>query len=139
MAEPKFHVVSEKNTRRLIVMSGEMRWQDWINALLGVVLFITPFVFGDTSQTAAAWTAYVGGVLLFVFGAGSLLFRWNPTIEYLPLIEGVLLFLAPWVLGFSGITAMAWSAWVIGVLAFVNAGSVLVLGGNLTGRSAAAH
>ena len=49
-------------------MSGEMRWQDWINALLGVVLFITPFVFGDTSQTAAAWTAYVGGVLLFVFG-----------------------------------------------------------------------
>ena len=120
-------------------MSGEMRWQDWINALLGVVLFITPFVFGDTSQTAAAWTAYVGGVLLFVFGAGSLLFRWNPTIEYLPLIAGVLLFLAPWVLGFSGITAMAWSAWVIGVLAFVNAGSVLVLGGNLTGRSAAAH
>ena len=93
-------------------MSGEMRWQDWINVLLGVVLFITPFVFGDTSQTAAAWTAYVGGVLLFVFGAGSLLFRWNPTIEYLPLIEGVLLFLAPWVLGFSGITAMAWSAWV---------------------------
>jgi VIT1/CCC1 family predicted Fe2+/Mn2+ transporter len=139
MAESKLHVVSDNNTRRLIAMSGEMRWQDWINALLGVVLFITPFVFGDTSQTAAAWTAYVGGVLLFVFGAGSLLFRWNPTIEYLPLIEGVLLFLAPWVLGFSGITAMAWSAWVIGVLAFVNSGSVLVLGGNLTGRSAAAH
>jgi len=49
------------------------------------------------------------------------------------------LFLAAWVLGFSGITAMAWSAWVLGVLAFVNAGSVLVMGANLTGRSAAAH
>ena len=56
-------------------MSGEMRWQDRINAVLGVVLFITPFVFGDTSNTAAAWTAYVGGALLVVFGAGSLLFR----------------------------------------------------------------
>ena len=120
-------------------MSGEMRWQDWITAALGVVLFITPFVFGDTSQTAAAWTAYVGGVLLFVFGGGSLLLRLNANVEYLPLIVGILLFLAPWILGFSNTTAMAWSAWVIGVLAFVNAGSVLVLGGNLTGRSAAAH
>jgi len=54
-----------------------------LTAILGVILFITPFVFGDTSQTAAAWTAYVGGALLFVLGGGSLLFRWNPTVEYL--------------------------------------------------------
>jgi VIT1/CCC1 family predicted Fe2+/Mn2+ transporter len=121
-------------------MSGEMRWQDWITAALGVILFITPFVFGDTSQTAAAWTAYVGGVLLFVFGGGSLLLRWNNTVEYLPVIVGVALFLAPWVLGFSGIAAMAWSAWVIGVLAVISAGSALLAGGNLTGRrSATAH
>jgi VIT1/CCC1 family predicted Fe2+/Mn2+ transporter len=120
-------------------MSGEMRWQDWITAILGVILFITPFVFGDMSQTAAAWTAYVGGALLFMLGGGSLLFRWNPTVEYLPLIVGVLVFLAPWVLGFSAISAMAWSAWVIGVLAFISAGSALLMGGNLMGRSAATH
>ena len=60
-------------------------------------------------------------------------------MEYLPLIEGVLLFLAPWVLGFSGIRAMAWSAWLIGVLVFISAGSALVAGGNLTGRSAATN
>jgi VIT1/CCC1 family predicted Fe2+/Mn2+ transporter len=114
-----------------------MRWQDLINAILGVILFITPFVFGDTSQTAAAWTAYVGGALLFAFGLGSLLFRWDDTVEYLPLIEGILLFLAPWVLGFSGVRAMAWSAWLIGALVVISAGSALVAGGNLTGRSAA--
>jgi hypothetical protein len=34
---------------------------------------------------------------------------------------------------------MAWSAWVIGVLVFINAGSALAIGGNLTGRSAAAE
>ncbi|MEA2636876.1 MAG: hypothetical protein QOH92_3643 [Chloroflexota bacterium] len=28
-------------------MSGKTRWQDWITAALGVILFITPFVFGD--------------------------------------------------------------------------------------------
>jgi len=123
----------------LIEMSGEMRWQDWLTAILGVILFITPFVFGDTSHTAAAWTAYVGGALLFVLGGGSLLFRWNTNVEYLPLIVGVLVFLAPWVLGFSGITAMAWSAWVIGVLAFISAGSALLMSGNMMGRSAATH
>jgi hypothetical protein len=68
-----------------------------------------------------------------------MLFRWNNSAEYLPLILGVLIFLAPWVLGFSAITAMAWSAWVIGVLAFIISGSVLVAGGNMMGRSAAAH
>jgi hypothetical protein len=31
--------------------------------------------------------------LLFVFGGGSLLLRLNANVEYLPLIEGVLLFL----------------------------------------------
>lgn len=120
-------------------MTGKLRWQDGITAVLGVVLFITPFVFGDTSQTAAAWTAYVGGVLLFVFGVGSLLFQWDPTVEFLPLIDGVLIFLAPWVLGFNGITAMAWSAWVIGVLAFISAGSALLMGGMMMRRSATSH
>jgi hypothetical protein len=60
----------------------------------------------------------------------------NNAVEYLPLIEGVLLFLAPWVLGFSGVTAMAWSAWVIGILAFINAGSVFVDRAGMMGRRA---
>ncbi len=76
--------------------------------------------------------------MLFVLGGGSLLLRWNNTIEYLPLIVGVALFLAPSVLGFSGIAAMAWSAWIIGVLAVISAGSAFLVGGNLTGRSSAA-
>lgn len=121
----------------VIAMPRETRWQDWITAALGVILFITPFIFGDTSQTAAAWTAWIGGVLLFVFGGGSVLARLESRIEYLPLIAGVLLFLAPWVLGFAGITAMAYSAWIIGVVAFLVAGSVLVGGGS--GRSALAR
>jgi VIT1/CCC1 family predicted Fe2+/Mn2+ transporter len=117
-------------------MSGKTRWQDWITAALGVILFITPFVFGDTSQPAAALTAYIGGVLLLIFGAASPLFRLSRTVEYLPLIEGVLLFLAPWVLGFTGVTAIAWSAWVVGVLAFINAGSVFVDRAGMMGRRA---
>lgn len=120
-------------------MSRAIRWQDAINAILGVILFITPFVFTDMSQRATVLTGYVGGALLFVFGAGSLLFRWDTRIEFLPLIEGVLLFLAPWVLGFTGNTGMAWSSWVVGVLAFISSGSVLIMGGNMMRRSTATH
>lgn len=36
--------------------------------VLGVVLFVTPFVFGAMANTTAAWTAYIGGVLLVLVG-----------------------------------------------------------------------
>jgi hypothetical protein len=38
----------------------------------------------------------------------------------------VLVFIAPWALGFIGVTAMAWSAWVAGILAVVLGGSELL-------------
>jgi hypothetical protein len=37
-------------------------------------------------------------------------------------------FLAPWALGFTGFTALAWSAWIAGILAVVLAGSVVLNG-----------
>ena len=44
------------------------RWQDWTNVVLGVILFIAPFVFAATANMAAAYTAYIGGVLLVIVG-----------------------------------------------------------------------
>lgn len=35
-------------------MNAWRRWQDYFTMLLGVVMFVTPFVFGNTSQTTAA-------------------------------------------------------------------------------------
>ena len=35
---------------------------------LGVILFVTPFVFGETTQNVAAYTAYVLGVLIALAG-----------------------------------------------------------------------
>jgi hypothetical protein len=37
----------------------------------------------------------------------------------------VLVFIAPFVLGFASLSTMAWSAWIAGVLAVLLAGSVL--------------
>lgn len=101
------------------------RWQDWAVVILGVLLFIAPFAFGATAMTTAAWTAYIGGALLVIFGLVSLA---NPTArfsEWIDGIVGVLLFIAPWVLGFTAVSALAWSAWIVGILAVLLAASVL--------------
>jgi hypothetical protein len=112
-------------------------------AALGFVLFTTPFVFGSIFNTnPAAWTpaastAWVGGLLLLLFSAESVFTVFDRWIELLPLMEGMLLFVAPWVLGFTSIVAMAWVAWAAGILTLAISGSAL-LGGSTNGRSARA-
>lgn len=101
------------------------RWQDWVMVVLGVLLFITPFVFGATAVTNAAWVAYIGGALLVIFGLVDLAYPAFSAGEWVGLIVGVLLFLAPWVLAYNGLARMAWSDWIIGVLAVLLAASVL--------------
>jgi ABC-type molybdate transport system permease subunit len=106
------------------------RWQDWATVVLGVALFLTPFVFATTDASNAAWTAYVGGVVLAIVGLWNLSSPDNRGVEWTEVVVGALLVLAPWVLGFSGLAAAAWSAWIAGALAVVLAGSVLMAGRN---------
>ena len=42
------------------------------------------------------------------------------------MVLGALLFLAPWVLGFVGVTALAWSCWIVGVLTVVLGASMFL-------------
>src|SRR5260370_20630635 len=54
--------------QEVAAMTTWRRWQDWVVVALGVITFLTPFVFGDTSQTVAASTAYVVGGLIALGG-----------------------------------------------------------------------
>jgi len=96
-----------------------MRWQDWISAALGVILFSAPLIFGDTSDAAATLAARAGGALLIFFGAGSLIARWENSIELLPLVGCALLFLSPWVFGFTHAIAIAGSVWIVAAVACI--------------------
>ena len=49
-------------------MTAWRRWQDYATMAFGVLLFISPFVLGETSHHLASPAAYVLGVLLFVSG-----------------------------------------------------------------------
>jgi hypothetical protein len=104
-------------------MRAVSRWQDLGTIVLGIVIFATPFIFEATAVTAAAWTAYVVGVLLVGAGVWSASIEEPlPAIEVAPLALGAALFVAPWVLSYTGTTTMAWMSWVVGALAFLNSG-----------------
>jgi SPW repeat len=102
------------------------RWQDWAIVIIGILLFIAPFVFGATVGSTVAWTAYVGGVLLFIGGLWSLSSPPTRFTHWAEVVIGILLFIAPWVLAFTAFMAMAWSAWIAGILAVIFAGWVLL-------------
>ena len=107
-------------------MTAFRRWQDYLTMLLGVILFVTPFTFGDTSHTTATNTAWVLGVLLFLSGLLAATMREAGNVELIPVVIGVITFVAPWVLGFTAVTTLAWSAWIIGIVAVLGAGSLVL-------------
>jgi uncharacterized membrane protein HdeD (DUF308 family) len=109
-------------------MTASRRWQDYATMIIGVLLFVSPFVFGETSHQAAAYSAYILGVLLFLSGVLATFTRAANATEAVPAILGVITFVSPWIFGFSAVTSIAWTSWVLGIVALVNAGSLLLAG-----------
>lgn len=92
------------------------RPQDWGNFILGVLLFISPWMMGflaDAMPTRNAWV--VGAVLALVAVAALSVFKeWE---EWVNLALGLWLIAAPWVLGFTGNLAAFWTHLALGMLA----------------------
>lgn len=102
------------------------RWEDWGNLLLAVWLFVSPWVFTpgagtDASVTAAAWNAWISGVVIAAIAAVALfqLLQWE---EWTNAVVGIWVVVSPWALGFSGLTAATWNAVIVGVLVLCLAG-----------------
>src|SRR2546426_3618224 len=110
--------------QEVAAMTTWRRWQDWVVVGLGVVMFLTPFVFGETGQTVAASTAYVLGVLIALGGLLNAATRQTGGLELIPAVLAVILFVSPWAFGFTAGTGLAWAAWVIAIL-------IVLTGGNL--------
>jgi hypothetical protein len=83
--------------------------------VFGVLLFISPFVFGQTSQIASV-SAYVLGVLLFLSGIVAAATREprNSVLLNAPGAAALITLVAAVVLGITGAT---WIALAAGVLA----------------------
>ena len=105
-------------------MTTWRRWQDWVVVGLGVVLFLTPFAFGAAATSTAAYTAYVLGVLIALAGVLNAAMKDAGGLELIPAVLAVILFVSPFVFGFTAVTALAWSAWIVAILTVLAIGSL---------------
>jgi MFS-type transporter involved in bile tolerance (Atg22 family) len=96
--------------------------------VLGVVLLITPFVFGIATFGSTSLDVWILGAVVSVV-AVILALLWlgfpsNRVTEEMTVMVGLVLFISPWVLGEAVLTADAWASWIIGVLLIIAAGGV---------------
>jgi hypothetical protein len=90
--------------------------QDFAALLAGVYAALSPI--WTTSTSRATSTMVVLGVITALLAAGSLYRPDMMAFEGALAAMGVLFFIAPWVMGFSGTAPMAWTAWVVGLVTF---------------------
>jgi drug/metabolite transporter (DMT)-like permease len=91
----------------------------------GAFLFVTPWIYGNTGVRDIAWNAWIAGAALAVLAVvtTALTFAHHKSevlaAEILDAVfaaGAVWMFISPWVLGFTAITAAAWSIWVVAVV-----------------------
>ncbi|MEU6156332.1 SPW repeat protein [Actinosynnema sp. NPDC047251] len=90
------------------------RWQDWAEVVIGVLVVLSPLVV--TTSNAAMWTMIVLGALIAIDGLASLAMPGMVYGEWFQVVLGALLFISPWVMGYSDLMAASWVSWVGGVL-----------------------
>lgn len=95
----------------------EMRtehWEDMVNAVLGGGLFLMSWIL-DLGSAAAAWNATIVGLAIVAL-ALTAIERFATWEEWLNLALGAWVFASPWVFGLTGMTAIAWGHWLIGLV-----------------------
>ena len=98
--------------------------QDWVNLVLAVCLFISPWIIGFAAEAAPARNAWIIGVVLGALAVATLsvFAEWE---EWVNLVLGLWLIVSPWLLGFVananamathvvlGVLVVAASAWAV--------------------------
>ncbi|WP_181919640.1 SPW repeat protein [Alkalilimnicola ehrlichii] len=81
-----------------------MRWQDWMNPLVGLWLVVAPYIlaYEDGYGGVSAWNSYVVGAALIAIPLLGLV-RPLPRREWIVLLLGIWLLISPLVLGFFGL------------------------------------
>jgi len=96
--------------------------QDWVTLLAGVYTATSPIALstiGMTGEGKVVAAMITLGALLVISSIVSLA-RPNVTAtEWATTLLGVLLFVAPWVVGYTALTGPAWTSWLVGVVVVV--------------------
>ena len=87
---------------------------NWVTIVLGVLLFLAPFVTGYNGTPWALWTS-------LILGAGIAFLGYKKSYKAAAIV-GLIVFLAPWIFGFGAVAGAALSCRLLG-------GAVVLLAG----------
>ncbi|MEZ2224597.1 SPW repeat protein [Rhizobium sp. RCC_161_2] len=97
---------------------------DIVNIVAGLGLLLSPWLLGFATEAYAAWNAWIVGAAIAVIAAAALCAFYEAE-EWINLVLGIWTVAAPWVLGFSVVTAAMWVHVVAGiVVAVLAAGNI---------------
>src|SRR5262249_31129491 len=93
---------------------------DWINLVLAIILFVSPWVLGFPAGVASV-NAMIAGLVIGVIAIGALVSfaQWE---EWVTLVLGLWSLISPWILGFSDATGATWVHVIIGLAVAILAG-----------------
>jgi hypothetical protein len=114
------------------------RLQDWAALIAGLFAALSPIWVSTTGERDAFWALIVLGALLAIAALVSLALPGVVATEWLAVLVGVLLFVAPWVLTYTDRAGASWTSWVVGVIAVALGGSA-VPASNRVHRQAIQH
>jgi uncharacterized membrane protein HdeD (DUF308 family) len=112
------------------------RPHDWAEVVIGVVAALSPLWL--STDSTAMWTMVVLGVLIALDGLVSLAMPGMVYGEGIQIALGVLLFIAPWVLGYTEFNGASWTSWIAGVLTVI-AGAAAMPVATAAHRTAGQH
>ncbi|WP_416418200.1 SPW repeat protein [Paenarthrobacter aromaticivorans] len=98
-------------------MKAWTKWQNWVAVAAGLYAALAPIWTPSDGKTTA--TLIVLGVLTVLAGLIDLAIPHLLSVEYAQGILGVLLFISPWVLAFTGLTGIALTAFVCGAVTII--------------------
>ena len=95
--------------------SAPLRYQDVINLICAVLLFISPWALGFSGDVMAARAAWVTGVVVAIFAVAALV-QFAEWEEWISLLLGLWMIIAPWIVAFSTVKAATAAFVILGVV-----------------------
>lgn len=94
---------------------------DVLNLVLGAWLFLTPWIFGFTSEAAASWNAWLSGLAVGIFAIAALVAfaEWE---EWVNLALGVWVAISAWLVGFAANATATRVHLIVGIVVAIVAG-----------------
>lgn len=101
------------------------RWQDWVTALAGAWVFLSPWIVAtmapDALGSVAIWNHYVIGLAIIVLALAAL-FAFRVWEEWIAAVLGAWLIASPWLFGFSSSLPFTVSDVLVGAIVVLLSG-----------------